>query len=66
MSKLNEKWQGNNYVTAKGYAEHGEDITLTEKNSNYVLKHLKAISEAYTQLYEEKFGEEEASKLLKK
>lgn len=66
MSKLNEKWQGNIYETAKGYAEHGEDITLTEKNNKYVLKHLKAISEAYTQLYEDKFGEEESSKLIKK
>lgn len=66
MSKLNEKWQGNIYVTAKGYTEHGEDIALTENNSKCVLKHLKAISEAYTQLYEEKFGEEEASKPIKK
>ena len=66
MSKLNEKWQDNIYVTAKGYAEHGDDVALTEKNSKYVLKHLKAISEAYTQLYEEKFGEEEASNLIKK
>ena len=43
MNKLNEKWQGNIYVTAKGYAEHGDNVTLTEKNSRYVLKHLKAI-----------------------
>lgn len=66
MSKLNEKWQGNIYVTAKGYAEQGDNVDITEKNNKYVLKHLKSISEAYTQLYEEKFGEEEASKLLKK
>lgn len=56
MGDYNKKWQANAYINAKKFCDNKDSIKVTERNQDALLKQAQAISEAYVQLYEEKYG----------